>query len=66
MVQDETELFRWFEQDEPYTWMVEKYRPKYGNEPSITRLSNFRRHLLGRRRRTPGGRDVRAVIPPTR
>jgi hypothetical protein len=42
-IQNEGEAVRWIEEGKTYTWMVDKYREKYGIETTVSMWGNFRR-----------------------
>ncbi|MFI0985009.1 hypothetical protein [Streptomyces exfoliatus] len=42
-IQDEQEAIRWLEEGRTYTWIVERYKEKYGIETTVPMWSTFRR-----------------------
>lgn len=43
IIPDKDEVFRWFFEGRPYTWMCEEYERKYNRDTTMTMWGNFRR-----------------------
>lgn len=49
-IEDEGEVFRWFREGRPYSYMIEQYRTKYNKETTVAYWSKWRqRHGIERR-----------------
>lgn len=51
-IQNEDEAIRWMNEGRTYTWMIDKYREKYGIETTPSMWGNFRRRRGLQRRIT--------------